>query len=134
VPAGVAARSARAEAPPGAAAFRVARTDSTFEREPLLRPFGFKGGYVSEIWQTAVRVETASGRSRVGLGTQSVLWSDAAVFASRSEAAGNALMYAVTEKALALAREAGPVSSPLELLDPSRWRRSGPRRSRASSS
>jgi L-alanine-DL-glutamate epimerase-like enolase superfamily enzyme len=117
VPAGLAARSERAEASTGGAAFRVTRTDSTFEREPLLRPFGFKGGYMSEIWQTAVRVETASGRSRVGLGTQSVLWSDAAVFASRSEAAGNALMYAVTEKALALAREAGPVSSPLELLD-----------------
>ena len=96
---------------------RVVRTDSTFEREPLLRPFGFKGGYMTEIWQAVVRVESASGRSRIGLGTQNVLWSDAAVFASRSEAAGNAVMYAVTEKALALAREAGPVGTPLELLD-----------------
>ena len=96
---------------------RVVRTDSTFEREPLLRPFGFKGGYMTEIWQAVVRVESASGRSRIGLGTQNVLWSDAAVFASRSEAAGNAAMYAVTEKALALAREAGPVGTPLELLD-----------------
>jgi hypothetical protein len=26
--------------------------DSNFEREPLVRPFGFKGGYMSEIWQT----------------------------------------------------------------------------------
>ena len=32
----------------------IARVSSNFEREPLLRPFGFKGGYMSEIWQTAV--------------------------------------------------------------------------------
>jgi len=24
-----------------------------FEKEPLIRPFGFKGGYMTEIWQTA---------------------------------------------------------------------------------
>jgi L-alanine-DL-glutamate epimerase-like enolase superfamily enzyme len=96
---------------------RVVRTDSNFEREPLVRPFGFKGGYLSEIWQVAVRMEGDDGRARIGLGTQSVLWSDAAVFASRSESAGNALMYAVTEHALALAREAGPFETPLDLLD-----------------
>jgi L-alanine-DL-glutamate epimerase-like enolase superfamily enzyme len=118
-PAGLAARPRPSFAPPiaGPPSFSVVRTDSTFEREPLLRPFGFKGGYMTEIWQTALRVEGASGRSRIGLGTQNVLWSDAAVFASRSEAAGNALMYAVTEKALVLAREAGSVGSPLDLLD-----------------
>jgi len=112
-----AASAARALAAPAVRPFRVARTDSTFEREPLLRPFGFKGGYMSEIWQAVVRMESDAGRSRVGLGTQNVLWSDAAVFAGRSEAAGNALMYAVTEHALALAREAGPVGTPLDLLD-----------------
>jgi L-alanine-DL-glutamate epimerase-like enolase superfamily enzyme len=94
---------------------RIRRTDSTFEREPLLRPFGFKGGYMTEIWQAAVRMEADSGGARVGIGTQNVLWSDAAVFAERSEAAGNAVMYAVTEHALALARESGPFSSPLDL-------------------
>jgi L-alanine-DL-glutamate epimerase-like enolase superfamily enzyme len=82
-----------------------------------VRPFGFKGGYMSEIWQTAVRLESDSGLRRVGLGTQSVLWSDAAVFAGRAEAAGNALMYAMTERALALAREAGPFRTPLELQE-----------------
>jgi len=96
---------------------RIRRTDSTFEREPLIRPFGFKGGYMSEIWQTAVRVEADSGAGRIGIGTQNVLWSDAEAFASRSEAAGNALMYAVTERALALARDAGPFASPLDLQD-----------------
>ena len=39
------------------------------------------------------------------------------MFASRSEAAGNALMYAVTEHALALARESGPFTSPLDLQE-----------------
>jgi L-alanine-DL-glutamate epimerase-like enolase superfamily enzyme len=101
----------------GGAAVAIVKTDSTFEREPLVRPFGFKGGYMTEIWQTAVRLESASGLRRVGLGTQSVLWSDAAVFADRAEAAGNALMYAMTERALRLARDAGPFRTPLELQD-----------------
>jgi L-alanine-DL-glutamate epimerase-like enolase superfamily enzyme len=111
----VAAQSGAAAAP--RTAVRVCRTDSTFEREPLIRPFGFKGGYMTEIWQAAVRMEAESGTSRVGIGTQNVLWSDAEVFAGRSEAAGNAAMYTVTERALALAREAGPFRSPLELQD-----------------
>ncbi len=101
----------------GGAAVTIAATRSDFEREPLVRPFGFKGGYMSEIWQTAVRLESDSGLRRVGLGTQSVLWSDAAVFARHAEAAGNALMYAMTERALSLAREAGPFRTPLDLQE-----------------
>ena len=31
----------------------IETVDSQLEREPLIRPFGFKGGYMSEIWQTA---------------------------------------------------------------------------------
>jgi L-alanine-DL-glutamate epimerase-like enolase superfamily enzyme len=99
------------------AAVRIVRTDSTFERDPLIRPFGFKGGYMTEIWQTAVRASSDAGVARVGIGTQSVLWSDASVFASHAEAAGNALMYAITERALALSREAGAFRSPLALQD-----------------
>jgi L-alanine-DL-glutamate epimerase-like enolase superfamily enzyme len=108
-------RPERAQPEQPRSAVRIGRTDSTFEREPLLRPFGFKGGYMTEIWQAAVRMEADGGGARVGIGTQNVLWSDADVFANRSEAAGNAVMYAVTERALALAREAGPFRSPLEL-------------------
>ena len=108
---------AASDAATGTRAVRIVGSDSDFEREPLVRPFGFKGGYMSEIWQTAVRLEDESGTSRIGIGTQNVLWSDAAVFASRSESAGNALMYAVSERALGLAREAGPFRTPLELLD-----------------
>lgn len=95
---------------------RIRAVRSNFERNPLVRPFGFKGGYMSEIWQVAVRLESESGVAATGLGTQSVLWSDAAVFEANSEAAGNALMYAMTEHALRLAR-GREFRRPDELLD-----------------
>jgi L-alanine-DL-glutamate epimerase-like enolase superfamily enzyme len=97
-------------------ALRIADTDSNFEREPLRRPFGFKGGYMSEIWQTAALAVSANGTRRIGLGTQSVLWSDARVFAAHSESGGNALMYAISERALALARDRS-FATPVQLLE-----------------
>ncbi len=90
--------------------------DADFEREPLVRPFGFKGGYMSEIWQTAALMAGESGAHGIGLCTQSVLWSDASVFAAHSESGGNALMYAMTEFALRRARGMS-FSTPIELLD-----------------
>ena len=78
----------------------IARVGADFEREPLVRPFGFKGGYMTEIWQTVARLQGASGRTGTGLCSQGVLWSDAHVFAGHSESGGNALMYAMTERAL----------------------------------
>jgi L-alanine-DL-glutamate epimerase-like enolase superfamily enzyme len=95
---------------------RVRYTNSNFEREPLVRPFGFKGGYMTEIWQTAVLLESDSGAQAVGLCTQNVLWSDAQVFSSHAEAAGNALMYAVTERALQMVKDTS-FQDPLQLLD-----------------
>ena len=29
---------------------KIALADANFERESLVRPFGFKGGYMTEIW------------------------------------------------------------------------------------
>jgi L-alanine-DL-glutamate epimerase-like enolase superfamily enzyme len=81
---------------------RITGTDSNFEREPLNRPFGFKGGYMHEIWQSAALVRSDSGFNKIGLCSQSILWSDAGVFASHSESGGNALMYAMTEYGLRL--------------------------------
>jgi len=78
----------------------VADTGCEFEREPLLRPFGFKGGYLTNIWQSAAMVQSTSGQRGIGLCTHSTLWSDAAVFAANSEAGGNALMFAMTAHAL----------------------------------
>ncbi len=100
---------------------RIIEVDSNFEREPLIRPFGFKGGYMSEIWQTAVELGSDKGNRRIGLCSQSVLWSDARVFSEHAEAGGNALMYAMTEYALGLIRNSSftdPISLLEEILDP----------------
>jgi len=94
----------------------IETTNSNFEREPLIRPFGFKGGYMTEIWQTASWIKTASGTSKVGLCTQNVLWSDADVFVRYSESGGNALMYAMTEYAMQMLK--GQIfTDPVDLLD-----------------
>ena len=73
---------------------------SAVEKEPLIRPFGFKGGYLTELWQSVVQLTGANGNKTIGLGTQSVLWSDSGVFADYSETEGNKLMYSITQKAL----------------------------------
>jgi L-alanine-DL-glutamate epimerase-like enolase superfamily enzyme len=99
-----------------AMAIKIKKVDSNFEREPLIRPFGFKGGYMTEIWQTASLMESEGGAREIGLCTQNVLWSDAKVFADHSEAGGNALMYAMTEHAMQLA-EGMSFKTPLDLLD-----------------
>jgi len=78
----------------------VADTGCEFEREPLLRPFGFKGGYLTNVWQSAAMIRSTGGKRGIGLCTHSTLWSDANVFASNTEAGGNALMFAMTAHAL----------------------------------
>ncbi len=90
--------------------------DSGFEREPLIRPFGFKGGYMSEIWQTVAMMKSIAGTEKAGLCTQNVLWSDAGVFAGHSESGGNALMYAISERALQLCRGRS-FETPISLLE-----------------
>jgi len=94
----------------------IARVGADFEREPLVRPFGFKGGYMSEIWQSVAMLESSSGRRGIGLCSQGVLWSDAQVFAGHSESGGNALMCAMTERALQMLRGQS-FTSPIELLE-----------------
>lgn len=95
---------------------KISDVDSNFEREPLIRPFGFKGGYMREIWQTAALVKSESGIHKIGLCSQSILWSDAQVFAAHSESGGNALMYAMTEFGLGLLKGVS-FSDPVSVLD-----------------
>ncbi len=95
---------------------KVIRTDSDFEREKLVRPFGFKGGYLTELWQVASKLESESGHSKIGVATQSVLYGDADLFSSYSESGGNALMYLVVNKALDLIKQT-PFTNPVNLLD-----------------
>ena len=95
---------------------RIKSVDSDFEREPLLRPFGFKGKYMSEIWLVGALLESDSGFREIGLSTQSVLWSDPTVFALNSESVGNSFMYAMTKYALQLIKEK-PFHNPMQLLE-----------------
>jgi L-alanine-DL-glutamate epimerase-like enolase superfamily enzyme len=81
---------------------RVVKTDSDFEREKLVRPFGFKGGFLTECWQIASKIQSQSGIDKIGIATQNVLYADANLFAGHSEAAGNALMYILVNEALHL--------------------------------
>ncbi|TVQ38167.1 MAG: L-alanine-DL-glutamate epimerase [Spirochaetaceae bacterium] len=66
-------------------------------REPLVRPFAFKGGSFSEKWLTLISLESESGNRAEAPGGLAVLWSDPAVFASHSEAGGNIVLCAVAE-------------------------------------
>jgi L-alanine-DL-glutamate epimerase-like enolase superfamily enzyme len=89
---------------------------ANFEREPLIRPFGFKGGFMTEIWQTASLLQSTAGLKKTGICSQNVLWSDAAVFAAHSESGGNALMFALTEHAMQLLKGRKFIT-PVDLLD-----------------
>ncbi|MFZ2656694.1 MAG: hypothetical protein WAX69_17300 [Victivallales bacterium] len=77
--------------------------DIDFRREPLVAPFGFKGSFLKELWETKVCLTSGTGKSVAGLGSQSVLWSDPEVFIRNSEAAGNAMMLLTTSEAAKIA-------------------------------
>jgi len=108
--------SANAGMKPSSNPIEIARVSANFERETLVRPFGFKGGYMTEIWQTMAMLESDRGSRKVGLCTQNVLWSDARVFADHSESGGNALMFALSERAIQLA-DGRSFQTPVDLLD-----------------
>jgi L-alanine-DL-glutamate epimerase-like enolase superfamily enzyme len=94
----------------------VVLTGSEFEREKLLRPFGFKGGYLTELWQCVTRLQSVSGISKIGLATQSVLYGDANLFAANTEAVGNNMMYLTTNHALELVKQTS-FTTPVDLLE-----------------
>ena len=94
----------------------VIHTAANFERERLLYPFGFKGGYLTELWQAVAQMKSKSGHTAIGLATQSVLYGDADLFAQSSEATGNALMFVLMNHALKHVSET-QFSTPLDLLE-----------------
>jgi L-alanine-DL-glutamate epimerase-like enolase superfamily enzyme len=94
---------------------RIKNVDSNFEREPL-NPYRFKGSAITDSWQSIAMLESDSGVRKIGLGTQGVLWSDSKVFGAHSESAGNALMYAMSERALQMLKGTF-FSDPVQLLD-----------------
>ncbi len=95
---------------------QVVHAAADFEREKLVQPFGFKGGYLSELWQIAAKMNSEAGHSAIGLATQSVLYGDADLFAQSSEAEGNALMFLLMTKAMRRVNETR-FSTPIDLMD-----------------
>ncbi len=95
---------------------KIAKVDSNFEREPLIRPYRFKGSGISENWQSVCYLQTEEELTGIGLGTQGVLWSDSKVFFDHSENGGNALMYAMSERAIQMLKGA-TITDPLSTLD-----------------
>ncbi|HQG57030.1 MAG TPA: enolase C-terminal domain-like protein [Bacteroidales bacterium] len=101
---------------PGRKQIEIVATASAFEKEPLIRPFGFKGGYMNEIWQTVAMLQSRTGVKKVGICSQNVLWSDENVFASNTEEKSNELMFSLTKYALNLLKGHKFVT-PIDLLD-----------------
>ncbi len=95
---------------------KISRSVSNFEAESFLAPFGFKGGYINGAWQTGISLESPSGAKGIGVGTQGVLWSDAKVFSSTSEAEGNAMMYLLSAYSARKAMEL-EWDTPVDLVD-----------------
>ncbi|WP_228693452.1 enolase C-terminal domain-like protein [Lunatimonas sp.] len=94
---------------------QIAEVNSNFERE-LLTPYRFKGSAISEAWQVLSYIKSGSGLHKIGIGTQGTLWSDQRVFFSHSVNGGNALMYAMTERALQLLK-GNSFTDPITVLD-----------------
>jgi L-alanine-DL-glutamate epimerase-like enolase superfamily enzyme len=95
---------------------KIKTTGSRFEREPLNRPFGFKGIYQNEFWVAAASIETNSGIKHVGLQTQCLAWSDLDVFLAHSEVDGNMLL--IKSLDYALQKISGQsFKNPIELQD-----------------
>ncbi len=86
-----------------------------FIREPLAAPFGFKGRYLTELWQTVVRINSENYNACCPA-VESVLWSDAAVFADNPPASSSAMMMLVTSRALKML-EGASFNRPDELID-----------------
>lgn len=80
---------------------RIDKCKIGYVKEKLMKPFGFKGGYVSDVWQVAVTVGDGECQA-TGLSIQSVLWSDAMVFQKYGQEKGDQLMYETTKYALGL--------------------------------
>jgi L-alanine-DL-glutamate epimerase-like enolase superfamily enzyme len=96
--------------------FTIGHGDVTFEREPLIYSYGFKGGYITRLWQVATKLQDASGSETIGLGVQSPLWSDSGIASKWGESGSSALMYNLTGRALQLIK-GQTFASPIEMID-----------------
>jgi enolase-like protein len=95
---------------------KIIETNLDIIREPLVKPFGFKGGFFTEKWVCQVELTSDSGKKAAGQGGLAVLWSDASVFSAHTEVGGNLLMTAMLEHALGLVKGKS-FANPVEMLD-----------------
>jgi hypothetical protein len=95
---------------------KITGTNLNVIREPLVKPFGFKGSFFTEKWVCEVTLTGDSGNKSAGQGGLAVLWSDAAVFSAHSEVGGNILMTAMLEYALSLIKGKN-FADPVEMLE-----------------
>ena len=86
-----------------------------FDKESLY-PYHFKGGSVTQLWQSMVLLQNCSGVSKIGLGTQSPLWADKNVLLANTENDANILMYTITKRALMMVKGES-FESPIQLID-----------------
>ncbi|GAA5220018.1 mandelate racemase/muconate lactonizing enzyme family protein [Membranihabitans marinus] len=94
---------------------KIEKAEAVFEREPLIHSYGFKGGYITTLWQIVTQLSQGSHK-KVGLGIQSPLWSDSTLTGQWGESGSNALMYAMTAKATQLIQQQS-FESPIDMLD-----------------
>lgn len=94
---------------------KIINTSVSYTTEKLKQPFGFKGGFLTELWQVKVCIKT-NGYFGEGQGVQSILWSDAQVFADFGEFEGNKLMLEITKYA-ASALLNKKIRCPIDVID-----------------
>jgi len=94
----------------------IIKTRCNYEIEPYKFPFGFKGGYLNDAWQTCALVENDAGQKGLGTGVQSVLWSDAGLFEKFGNDKGNAAMFEMTKHGLELLQNKS-FDTPVEALE-----------------
>ena len=80
---------------------RISAAYTAYENEPLKTAFGFKGNALSYLTQSVVYLGDGENYG-LGVGVQSVLWSDGRIFSEFGEDRGNELMYSVTRYAAEL--------------------------------
>ncbi len=93
---------------------KIKEAHLAYEKEKFKASFGFKGSKLTGVWQTAVRLSDGANIG-LGLGVQSVLWSDSRVFSAYGEEDSNRLMLKVTEFAVNMVKGMD-FSDPRELL------------------
>ena len=80
---------------------RISAAYTAYENEPLKTAFGFKGNALTYLTQSVVYLSDGENYG-LGVGVQSVLWSDGRIFSEFGEDRGNELMYLVTRYAAEL--------------------------------